>query len=93
MHSANELDRDIPMSYHNTHGKKSRIHEKTYFLARNRTAVNQCTVSRLRLLKFLPPRETSEEKVLQIPDSITTEAELFTYVKQHRRHWLRGSGR
>lgn len=91
MYSRNELNQNILLSYHNTHGKKSRIHQKTYFLAKKRVVVHQCTVTRLRFWNLLPPKETTEKSILQIPDSVTTEAMLYSYVRKHRRSWLRGS--
>jgi len=93
MKPTNELTRDILLSCHNVHGKNARIHESTEFLAKERVVVFRSNCIRLRFLKFLPPKVTEQEHRLEIPAYITTEDQLWDYVKETKPFWLHHSNR
>ena len=89
MHSEKDLAQDFLMEYHNVHGKNCRIHTNTYYRAKRRMVVQETTCTRLRFLKFLPPKVTVQEETLKIPLSVTTEEELYSYVEDKKPYWLR----
>lgn len=89
MQIRDELSQDMLLSCHNIHGRKTRIHEKTEYLAKKRLVVYSSRWTTLRLWGLLPPKTGSTRDCLKIPEEITSEQELIRYVKQHRRGWLR----
>ena len=71
------------------HGKNAHLGRETEFLAEKRIVVHKTWGSRKRLWGILPNKVLpSTREVLEIPHHITTEKELRSYVKKHRRSWL-----
>lgn len=93
MREARDLSQDFLLESHNVHGKNCRIHTNTYYLAKKRMVVQKTTCTKLRFLKFLPPKVTVREETVKIPLSITTEEELYRYVDKQRGFYLRGRHR
>ncbi len=89
MAEINELTHDIMMGYHNVHGRKTRIHERLTFLARKRVVEHHTDCARKRALPFLPLKYTETNAYLDIPEYITTEAQLWDYVKEKKPFWMR----
>lgn len=89
MSTGRDLSRNFQLEYHNVHGKNCRIHSETCYLAKKRMVVRRTTCTKLRFLKFLPPKTNIQEETLRIPLSITTEAELYRYVEKQKPCWLR----
>ena len=93
MHTEQELNRDIMLSYHNVHGttggREVRIHEKTVFLARKRVVERCRKHTQQRFLRFLPLKHTQTREYLHIPPHIRTEAQLLGYVAEKKPSWLR----
>ena len=73
--------------YH-VHGKKARIHERVTFLAEKRMVEYRTDCARKRFLPFLPLRYSETKDYLKIPACITTEKQLWDYVKEKKRFWL-----
>ena len=89
MAEINELTHDIMMGYQNVHGTKSRIHERVTFLARKRVVEHHTDCARKRVLPFLPLKCTETNEYLEIPEYITTEDQLWDYVKKKKPYWMR----
>lgn len=84
-----ELSRDRMLDYKSIHGKNAHLGRETEFLAEKRIVVHKTWGSRKRLWGILPNKVLpSTREVLEIPLHITTEKELRSYVKKHRRSWL-----
>lgn len=83
------LEQDRMLSFLSGHGKNAHFTECTEYVAEHREVVHTGTCTRLRWLRFLPPKITENREVLKIPQEITTREELEAYVRKHRRHWMR----
>ena len=88
MRAENELTRNILMHDYHIYGKKCRIHERVTFLAEKRSVEYRRDSAQKRFLPFLPLKCRETREYLQIPEHITTEAELWNYVKEKKRFWL-----
>ena len=89
MAGINELTHDIMMGYHSVHGTKARIHERVTFLARKRVVEHHTDCAGKRALPFLPLKCTETNEYLDIPEYITTEEQLWDYVKKKKPFWTR----
>ena len=88
MTGENELAQNILMHDYRVYGKKARIHERVTFLAEKRMVEYRTDCARKHFLPFLPLRYTETKDYLKIPAHITTEVQLWDYVKQKKRFWL-----
>lgn len=75
-----ELTKDILLSYHNVHGKNTRIHETVKFYANERVVVKESNCIKLRFFKWLPPKVTEHERRIPVPGEITTETQLRQFL-------------
>jgi hypothetical protein len=83
------LNQDRMLSFLSGHGRNAHFREETVYVAKERAVVHTSTCTRLRWLRFLPPKVTESREVLELPPEITTREELENYVRKHRRHWMR----
>lgn len=84
-----ELSQDMTLDFKSIHGRNAHLGRETEFLAEKRIVVHKTWGSRKRLWGILPNKVLpSTREVLEIPLHITTEKELRSYVKKHRRSWL-----
>ena len=93
MAGTNELTHDILMDCHHVHGKNARIHEQVTYLAQERAVQYHTDCARKRALPFLPLKYTENNEYLKIPAHVTTEDQLWDYVKKKKPFWLRHCGR
>ena len=84
-----ELSQDMTLDFKSIHGRNAHLGRETEFLAEKRIVVHKTWGSRKRLWGLLPNKVLpSTREVLEIPLHITTEKELRSYMKKHRRSWL-----
>ena len=88
MTGSNELTQNVLMHDYRVYSKKARIHESVTFLAKKRVVVYHRHSARQRFLPILPLKCDETREYLKIPEHITTEVQLWNYVKQKRRSWL-----
>ena len=94
MEHALELTEDIQLSFRSVSAKQGHFGTSTNDVASEHRVVYRKWGARRRFFGILPPKQLPrEEQCLPIPEEITTETELWDYVKKHKPHWLHGSHR